>query len=55
MPDLSTLTGWDAKLQFVTGTAVNGFVLAFTSSVLVFAEVARRVRLMVARVREPAA
>jgi hypothetical protein len=33
MPDLSHLTGWDARLQPTTGTAVGGLVTAITSSV----------------------
>ena len=33
MPDFSALTGWDTKLQFATGTAVNGSVAAIVSSV----------------------
>jgi hypothetical protein len=33
MPDLSPLAGWDAKLQFATGTAVAVTIAAFLSSI----------------------
>jgi hypothetical protein len=33
MPDLSMLAGWSASLQLVSGSPVNGTVLATTSSV----------------------
>jgi hypothetical protein len=32
MPDLSGLTGWDSRLQFVMGTAINGEIDAETST-----------------------
>jgi hypothetical protein len=32
MPNLSTLTGWDPRFQFVAGTAVNGEVITAISS-----------------------
>jgi hypothetical protein len=32
MPDLTALTGWDSRLQFVTGTAVDGAIAGQTST-----------------------